>query len=45
MPLNVAWILKTALMVRDFEPSLLCETVLDTVPSKCVPVLEMEDEE
>ena len=40
----VACILNTAEIVMLFVPSLLWETLWDTVPSVCVPVPDMEDE-
>lgn len=40
----VACILNTAEIVMLFVPSLLWETLCDTVPSVCVPVPDMEDE-
>ena len=40
----VACILNTAEIVMLFVPSLLWETLWDTVPSVCVPVDEMAEE-
>ena len=40
----VACILNTAEIVMLFVPSLLWETLCDTVPSVCVPVDEMAEE-
>ena len=40
----VACILNTADIVMLFVPSLLWETLWDTVPSVCVPVPDMEEE-